>query len=46
MEFFQLDHFVAVVEERSFTRAAERCKVAQSSLRAFASTGDANSIAG
>jgi DNA-binding transcriptional LysR family regulator len=24
MEFFQLDHFVAVVEERSFTRAAER----------------------
>lgn len=24
MEFYQLEHFVAVVEERSFTRAAER----------------------
>jgi DNA-binding transcriptional LysR family regulator len=24
MELYQLEHFVAVVEERSFTRAAER----------------------
>lgn len=32
MQLHQLAYFVAVVEERSFTRAAERCHVAQPSL--------------
>ena len=34
MELRQLEHFVAVVEEGSFTRAANRCHIVQSGLSA------------
>ncbi len=32
MEMHQIRYFLAVSEERNFTRAAERCNVAQPSL--------------
>ena len=32
MEFRQLEHFIAVAEESSFTRAAQRLGVVQSTL--------------
>ena len=32
MELYQLQYFVAVVEERSFTRAARRCAISQPAL--------------
>src|SRR3954470_21861377 len=34
MEVRQLEHFIAVVEEQHFTRAARRCNLSQSALSA------------